>query len=119
MTAERCATLTPMDNIEIEEMFAGLGEVSIRRMFGGKGVYHQGLIIGVVFKDEMLLKTDAETGPLFAEAGARRWAYEGKSGRPAKMPYWTIPDDAYDDPDQMAHWVRLAYEAALRAPAKK
>lgn len=33
-----------MDNIAIEEMFAGLGPVSIRRMFGGKGVYHQGLI---------------------------------------------------------------------------
>ena len=28
------------------------------------------------------------------------------------MPYWTIPDDAYDDPEQMACWVRLAYEAA-------
>ncbi len=34
------------------------------------------------------------------------------------MPYWTIPDDAYDDPDQMAHWVRLAYAAALRSPPK-
>jgi DNA transformation protein len=35
------------------------------------------------------------------------------------MPYWTIPEDAYDDPDQMARWVRLAYEAALRSPPKK
>ena len=31
------------------------------------------------------------------------------------MPYWYIPDEAYDDPDQMARWVRLAYEAALIA----
>jgi DNA transformation protein len=31
------------------------------------------------------------------------------------MPYWSIPDDAFDDPDIMARWVRLAYEAAVRA----
>jgi DNA transformation protein len=31
------------------------------------------------------------------------------------MPYWSIPEDAFDDPDEMARWVRLAYEAALRS----
>jgi DNA transformation protein len=107
-----------MDPIEIEEMFAGLGEVSIRRMFGGKGVYHQGLIVGVVFHGDMLLKADAVSGAEFADAGATQWAYEGKSGKAVLMPYWSIPDEAYDDPEQMARWVRLAYDAALRAPPK-
>ena len=107
-----------MDRVEIEEMFAGLGEVSIRRMFGGKGVYHQGLIVGVEFAGDMLLKADDVSAPEFEAAGARRWGYEGKGGKVVLMPYWSIPDDAYDDPDQMAGWVRLAYAAALRAPAK-
>jgi DNA transformation protein and related proteins len=31
------------------------------------------------------------------------------------MPYWSIPEDAFDNPDIMARWVQLAYEAALRA----
>ncbi len=104
-----------MDTTAIEEMFQALGPVSIRRMFGGKGVYHQGLIIAVEFKGEMLLKADAVSAPRFAEAGARQWAYEGKTGKPVLMPYWSIPDTAYDDPSEMADWVRLAFEAALRA----
>ena len=107
-----------MDTVGIEEMFSALGPVSIRRMFGGKGVYHQGLIIAVEVRGEMLLKADAVSAPDFEAAGARRWSYEGKGGKVAQMPYWTVPDDAYDDPDAMAHWVRLAYGAALRAPAK-
>ena len=107
-----------MDRIEIEEMFAGLGEVTIRRMFGGKGVYHQGLIIAVELRGEMMLKGDAVSAPELEAAGAVRWAYAGKGGKQVLMPYWTVPLDAYDDPDQMAHWVRLAFEAALRAPAK-
>ena len=28
------------------------------------------------------------------------------------------PDDAYDDPEEMGRWVRLAYEAAVRVGAK-
>jgi DNA transformation protein len=31
------------------------------------------------------------------------------------MPYWSVPDIALDDPDEMAKWARLALEAAMRA----
>lgn len=103
-----------MDQVEIEEMFSALGPVKIRRMFGGKGVYHQGVIIAVEVRNEMLLKADAVSGPVFEAAGARRWVYEGKGGKVVRMPYWSIPDNAYDDPEDMARWVRLAYQAALR-----
>ncbi|AIC27513.1 MULTISPECIES: TfoX/Sxy family protein [Rhizobium] len=104
-----------MDNAGIEEMFQGLGPVTIKRMFGGKGIYHLGRIVAVEVRDEMLLKADETSAPEFAAAGATQWAYEGKKGKPVKMPYWSIPEEAYDDPDLMAKWVRLAYEAALRA----
>jgi DNA transformation protein and related proteins len=103
-----------MDNLDIEDMFSALGSVTIKRMFGGKGVYHHGRIIALDFRDEILLKADAVSAPAFETAGARRWAYEGKTGKPVFMPYWSIPEEAFDDPDVMAHWVRLAFEAALR-----
>ncbi|TIO57356.1 MAG: TfoX/Sxy family protein, partial [Mesorhizobium sp.] len=31
------------------------------------------------------------------------------------MPYWSVPDSAFDDPDEMAVWARRAYEAGRRA----
>ena len=105
-----------MTQTKIEEMFAALGEVTIRRMFGGKGVYHQGRILAIEFHDEMLLKADAASAPDFAEAGCRQWSYPGKTPeKPVLMPYWSIPVEAFDDPDVMALWVSKAYHAALRA----
>lgn len=103
-----------MDNAAIEEMFETLGPVTIKRMFGGKGIYCQGTIFALEVDGEILLKGDEQTAPTFEAAGSRQWAYDGK-GKPVKMPYWSIPDDAFDDPDEMARWVRLAYEAALRS----
>ena len=107
-----------MNQADIEDMFVALGPVSIRRMFGGKGVYHQGRIVALEVRGEMLLKGDSLSAPEFEAAGARRWTYEGKGGKAVAMPYWSIPDEAFDDPDEMARWVRLAWEAALRAPEK-
>jgi DNA transformation protein len=103
-----------VDNAAIEEMFETLGPVTIKRMFGGKGVYFEGVIFALEVDGEILLKGDEQTAPAFEGAGSRQWAYDGK-GKPVKMPYWSIPEDAFDDPDEMARWVRLAYDAALRS----
>jgi DNA transformation protein len=104
-----------MDNTDIEEMFQALGPITIKRMFGGKGIYHMGLILALEVDDEILLKADETSAPEFEAAGARHWRYEGKKGKPVYMPYWSIPEDAFDDPDVMAKWVKLAYGAAVRA----
>ncbi|MGG6895787.1 MULTISPECIES: TfoX/Sxy family protein [Rhizobium] len=104
-----------MDNTDIEDMFQSLGPVTIKRMFGGKGIYHMGRILALEVGDEILLKADDVSAAEFEAAGARRWAYEGKKGKVINMPYWSVPDDAFDDPDIMARWVGLAYAAALRS----
>lgn len=67
---------------------------------------------------ELRLKADAESAPQFEAAGARRLTYETKNGGTAAMPYWSVPEEALDDPDAMARWVRLAYEAAVRADSR-
>jgi DNA transformation protein len=107
-----------MDDDALRDLFAGLGPVSIRRMFGGKGIYFNGLIVAVVVSGEVLLKADEISAPEFEAAGSRRWVYEGKN-RPVSMPYWSIPERAIDDADEMAVWARVAYEAALRSQKER
>lgn len=105
-----------MDNDLIRDMFESLGEVTIKRMFGGKGIYHQGRILALEVDGDILLKADTVSAPAFSEAGARQWVYVGKArSGPVAMPYWSIPETALDDPDDLAIWVRLAWDAALRA----
>ncbi|MGL4490133.1 MAG: TfoX/Sxy family protein [Rhizobiaceae bacterium] len=103
-----------MDAAAIEEMFQAVGPITIKKMFGGKSMYVRGTIMAIEYQDEILLKADEQTAPQFLAAGCRQWVYEGKNGKVAAMPYWSIPDEAYDDPDEMAKWTRLALEAGER-----
>jgi DNA transformation protein len=105
-----------MDNDAIDDLFAGLGPVAMKRMFGGKGIYFDGLIVALEVDGEILLKADKVTAPEFEAAGCRQWVYDGHKGRaPTAMPYWSIPDSALDDPEEMGSWARKAYEASRRS----
>ncbi|QKC97245.1 TfoX/Sxy family protein [Mesorhizobium sp. NZP2298] len=105
-----------MDNERIAELFAGLGPVSIRRLFGGKGIYFDGVIVAIVLRGELLLKADEQSAPEFEAEGCKQWTYTGsRHGKLVAMPYWSIPDSAFDDPDEMTVWARRAYEAGRRA----
>ena len=78
-------------------MFSALGAVTIKRMFGGKGIYYSGIVIALEVDDEILLKVDEQSQAHFIEAGCRQWTYQGKN-KPVRMPYWSIPNEALDDP---------------------
>ncbi|MFN3765166.1 MAG: TfoX/Sxy family protein [Aliihoeflea sp.] len=107
-----------MQPADLIDMFAEFGPVTVRRMFGGHGIYYQGRIIALHSFDEVWLKADGESAPEFAAAGSRQWVYEGK-GKPALMPYWSVPDAALDDPAELAEWARKADAASRRAEMSK
>lgn len=104
------------------ELLAPLGRITVRRMFGGAGLYADGLIVGLEVEGGLYLKIDDRTRAAFAEAGGSPFVYDGK-GKPIVMRYWTPPEEAMDSPEAMRPWALLALEAAQRAalarPVKK
>ncbi|MDP3897073.1 MAG: TfoX/Sxy family protein [Mesorhizobium sp.] len=108
-----------MTDDDIRDVFSGFGPVTVRRMFGGKGIYRDGVIFALYLHDQLRLKADAESSPELAAAGSTQWTYQGRHGKDVAMPYWSAPESALDDPDEMADLARKAYAAALRAEQKK
>jgi DNA transformation protein len=94
-----------------------LGGVEARRMFGGHGLYAEGVMFALLDDGELFLKTDGETRARFVAAGCRRWTYVHGNVRMEDTSYFRPPDDAHEDPEAMLPWARLALEAALRVRA--
>lgn len=102
----------------LRDLFSELGPVVLRKMFGGQGLYHDGLIIGLVIGEELYLKTDAVTVGAFEQAGGHPFVYQGK-GKPVTMSYWLPPAEAMESAQAMRPWAKLAYEAAVRKNSEK
>ena len=103
----------------VHEHLAGLGPVTIKRMFGGAAVYVDGLIIALLDDGVVWLKADEQNEPALREAGSRQFTYPMKDGRMMAMAYWSLPDPAVDDPDEAVRWARLSLDAAFRKAAAK
>jgi DNA transformation protein and related proteins len=104
------------------DLFAPLGPgVTARKMFGGVGFYAGGrfFAIGDVEEGALFLKVDGETRARFEAAGGRPFTYPARDGSLMVMSYFTPPDAALEDPEEMRPWALLGLEAAGRAAARK
>src|SRR5690349_21819448 len=97
----------------LRDLFKPLGPIVARKMFGGYGLYHDGLIFGIVIEGSVCLKVDEQTRDRFTAAGCAPFVYRGQQ-EPITMSYWSVPEEAMESPQDMLPWARLALGAALR-----
>jgi DNA transformation protein and related proteins len=102
----------------VMELFGPFGTVGARRMFGGHGVYLDGLMFAIVSEDALYLKADEMNRVEFEQAGCEIFGYARK-GKRATLGFFRAPEDAMESPELMLPWARTAYAAALRTNAKK
>ena len=95
-----------------------LGPVSVRRMFGGGGVFIDGSMLALISDDRLYFKVDDALRPRFEAAGLHPFVYERKTGKPVVMSFWQAPEDVFDDPDALRDWASAALAAARRAQKK-
>jgi len=104
----------------LKEVFSEFGSVEPRRMFGGYGVFHKGLMFALVADDVLYLKADETISSHFTERELEQFSYE-KQGKSFKMSYYMAPEDIFDDPEEAKIWADRSYAAAVRSkkPKKK
>ena len=105
----------------LEEAFEGRLCITTRRMFGGWGIYGDGLFFALIADGTLWLKADAETDALWDAADCPRFTYDfgtdasGRAKMAGSMNYRCAPDEAFDDAQAMFYWAELALAAAARA----
>jgi DNA transformation protein and related proteins len=107
-----------MDPEFIRELFAPFRPVTVRRMFGGAGVFADGAMFALVFDGAIYLRVDETSTPDFEREGSRPFTYTrakspGRVGH-ASLSYWLLPERLYDDPDELAVWAERALTIAER-----
>ena len=102
----------------LHDLFSAFAPITTRAMFGGHGVYRDGVILGIVIDEVLYLKVDAQARAAFEAEGCEPFVYESR-GKSVPMSYWTVPEAALDSPQEFRPWAQRAWEAALRKPKPK
>jgi DNA transformation protein len=101
------------------DLLSPLGELRVKRMFGGFGFYLNEVFFAIADGNRFFLKTDEQTRPQFEAKGLAPFTYTTSDGSRSTMGYHEAPEEALDSAIRMKAWATLALQAAHRAQAAK
>jgi DNA transformation protein len=97
----------------LKALFEPFGSITVKPMFGGSGIYAEGLCFAIELRGEVFLKTDALSQAHFSAAGSTPFVYVAK-GKSRPSTYWSLPAAALEDSDELRRWARAGLDAAWR-----
>lgn len=102
----------------LHDQLEPFGPITIRSMFGGAGLFRDGVMFGLIAYDTLYFKTGDANRADYEDAGMGSFTYEGKS-KPVSMSYHQVPADLFEDPDELSEWARRAFDVALKSKKAK
>jgi DNA transformation protein and related proteins len=101
----------------VRDLFADFGPITIRNMFGGAGVYADGVMFAILVDDTLYLKTDAVSALALAGEGMTPFKYTPRGREPVAMSYWEVPPRLLEEPEEFVSWAREAHRIAQASKA--
>lgn len=100
---------------EVSARLTPLGPVSARPMFGGFGIYLDGVMFGIIASGILYFRVDETTRADYERTDSGPFTYNRK-GRTVEMDgYWRVPAKTYEDPERLIHWAERAHDTARRS----
>jgi DNA transformation protein and related proteins len=101
----------------ILEQLADVESLQARAMFGGIGLYADGVFFGIVAADTLYLKVDDSNRSRYEAAGMA--AFKPYADKPMSMSYYQVPVNVLEDHDELAVWARASVRVAAGATSRK
>ena len=95
----------------VKEQLSDFGILDVKRMFGGVGIFHKGLMFGKIGNDILRFRVDEINQKDYEEKGMKPYHSEKKK---KGMPYWEVPSDVLEDKEKLVKWATIAYDCAVR-----
>ncbi len=88
-----------------------LGLVLPRAMFGGHGLYYDGVFFAIIAAARLYFKTDDRSRPRYAERGSEPFHANMKQ---TLWSYYEVPAAILNDPAELATWAEEAIDVQRR-----
>jgi DNA transformation protein and related proteins len=92
------------------DQFAHWGAVTVRRMFGGAGLYREGRMFGLIADDVVYLKVDDLSRANFIKAGSAPFNPYPEQNRATVLSYYELPPEVLENRDLLAQWAQRSFE---------
>jgi DNA transformation protein and related proteins len=101
------------------EQLASFSNVTARRMFGGIGLYAEGVFFGLIDDDTLYFKVDDSNRAEYQDRGCKPFRPIKNDPAAYSMSYFEVPPDILEESEGLVRWAAKAYQVGLKATASK
>lgn len=101
----------------VQEQLSQVTPVTLRRMFGGVGIYSRGFFFALMDNDTLFFKVDESNRPDYEARGMGAFRPFGDDR--VSMQYYELPAEILEDAELLRPWVHRSVSAAMRKSAQK
>lgn len=89
----------------VHDLLSEIFGVTSKRMFGGFGLYKNGVIFGIIAENEFYFKIDEAAHADFEKYGSRQFTYEKQGKIIALKFYWLVTEEMMEDVEDTRFWL--------------
>jgi DNA transformation protein and related proteins len=94
------------------EQLGRVAPVTARSMFGGVGIYSEGVFFALIADDLLYFKVDDGNREDYERAGKSAFRPYGEGSSP--MGYYELPGELLEEPERLRTWVEKSLDVARR-----
>ena len=93
------------------ERLSPIGDIRSRAMFGGYGIFREGLMFALISEDTLYFKVNESNRDMYKRAQSKPF--------PHGISYWEVPTDVLEENTKLHEWANISIEIAQEAAKKK
>ena len=95
----------------VMEKLSPIGDIKSRAMFGGYGIFCEGLMFALISEDTLYFKVNESNRDMYKRAQSTQF--------PHGISYWEVPSDVFEEDTMLHEWANISIEIAQEADKKK
>ncbi len=91
------------------DLFTDFGDISIKSMFGGWGLYKDYIIFAIIIDGELYFKVDNSNRKDYEDYGSRSFEYT-REGKQVALSYWLLPEEIMENKERLYDWAQVSID---------
>ena len=98
----------------VHDVLRNIPDITSQSMFGGWGVYKDGIIFAIIAGSELYFKVDDSNRSDFEKFDSHPFIYSQGKNKQITMSYWLLPEDIMENETEIPKWVERSVQISIK-----
>ena len=103
----------------LEDILDDIPDITSRAMFGGYGIYREGIIFAIIADNQLYFKVGESNRADYEVMDSEPFVYQYGNHKKTTMSYWLVPEEIMLNKDRIKEWINKSVTVSKASKKNK